>query len=434
MKELTIEQKAKRYDEAIRESGKIIDFCTGGANIPECVSVKATIEHIFPELTESEDEKIRKAIIEFFELQDDNTTYSLIPKKDIIAWLEKQRGQKTVDEIAKEVCKNRASATTFLKSAGIMNEKGELAEQYRQDGQNPADNVELKFNVGDWITNGKFIVGQIISVDKEYYHYICNGIEQPLYISNAHNYHLWAIQDAKDGDVLFTSSTASHETFIFKSIDERGNVKCYFAYDSEDGFREGKYHFIGKPTFMTHPATKEQRDLLFQKMHEAGYKWDAEKKELKKIEKIAAWSEKDKEMSRFIGNAITADDSSVYLKSKGIEVIDAHVWLDELKDRVQPQPKQEWSEDDEKIWKEISDMLWEGYTQSCSNFTWDDIRDWVNPKIKSIRSQNAWKPSDEQIKAVRLARAFVMDNFDDNPTLSEILIELEKQLKKLREK
>lgn len=51
---------------------------------------RETIEYIFPELQESEDEKIRKAIVEFFELQDDNTTYSFIPKKDILAWLEKQ--------------------------------------------------------------------------------------------------------------------------------------------------------------------------------------------------------------------------------------------------------------------------------------------------------------------------------------------------------
>ena len=35
------------------------------------------------------------------------------------------------------------------------------------------------------------------------------------------------------------------------------------------------------------PATKEQRNLLFQKMREAGYEWDAEKKELIKIEQKA---------------------------------------------------------------------------------------------------------------------------------------------------
>ena len=33
-----------------------------------------------------------------------------------------------------------------------------------------------------------------------------------------------------------------------------------------------------------HPATKEQRDLLFAKMQEAGYEWDDGKKELKKIQ------------------------------------------------------------------------------------------------------------------------------------------------------
>ena len=71
----------------------------------------------------------------------------------------------------------------------------------------------------------------------------------------------------------------------------------------------------------------------------------------------SSWSEEDREMSRFIGNAITADDSSVYLKNKGIEVIDAHVWLDELKDRVQPQPKQEWSVEDKSKVQRICKYL-----------------------------------------------------------------------------
>jgi hypothetical protein len=53
--------------------------------------------------------------------------------------------------------------------------------------------------------------------------------------------------------------------------------------------------------------------------------------------------------------------------------------------------------------------------------------------LKSLRPQSTWKPSDEQIKAVRLARSFVVDDFDENPTLSDVLVELEKQLKKLTE-
>ena len=44
-----------------------------------------------------------------------------------------------------------------------------------------------------------------------------------------------------------------------------------------------KVFFIYRKNFNNYgtPATKEQRDLLFQKMKEAGYEWDAEKKELK---------------------------------------------------------------------------------------------------------------------------------------------------------
>ena len=50
-------------------------------------------------------------------------------------------------------------------------------------------------------------------------------------------------------------------------------------------------------------------------------------------------------MSRFIGNAITADGASEYLESKGIQVIDAHVWLENLKYRYT------WKPSDLPHWK-----------------------------------------------------------------------------------
>ena len=60
-------------------------------------SERTALETLIPELKESEDEKIRKAILEFFKLQDDNTTYFFIPKKSILAWLEKQKEQKSLN-------------------------------------------------------------------------------------------------------------------------------------------------------------------------------------------------------------------------------------------------------------------------------------------------------------------------------------------------
>lgn len=54
-------------------------------------STKAVLEEIFPELAESNDEKIRKVLIKFFSMGAKyNQHTDGIADKDIIAWLEKQ--------------------------------------------------------------------------------------------------------------------------------------------------------------------------------------------------------------------------------------------------------------------------------------------------------------------------------------------------------
>ncbi|MBQ2175697.1 MAG: hypothetical protein II453_11800, partial [Alphaproteobacteria bacterium] len=95
-------------------------------------------------------------------------------------------------------------------------------------------------------------------------------------------YRLWAIADAKDGDVL---ATDNGWTCIFQAFD--GYVfSSYCFMDSQKWFCEvgAEGHTLdSRINGNIHPATKEQRDLLFAKMREAGYEWDEKKKELKKI-------------------------------------------------------------------------------------------------------------------------------------------------------
>lgn len=76
MKELSIQEKATRYDEALKEA--VI------AHKDEDRHLKATLERIFPELKESEDEKwIPKEIIKYLKEKGDF-------RSCWIAWLEKQ--------------------------------------------------------------------------------------------------------------------------------------------------------------------------------------------------------------------------------------------------------------------------------------------------------------------------------------------------------
>ena len=95
---MTQEEKAKRYDEAIK-------LAKDSYNYPSYPGfIRADV--VFPELKESKDERIRKAIHIYLDWLDGrNKDYQ--PKgdysiKDMIAWLEKQGEQKSQRMISAE--------------------------------------------------------------------------------------------------------------------------------------------------------------------------------------------------------------------------------------------------------------------------------------------------------------------------------------------
>lgn len=82
----TIEEKAKAYDEAIKVAENIHRFSSDLAEIKR-------IEQIFPELKESEDERIRKEILDCFRAMKQQGCFPSKHKEQYdswIAWLEKQ--------------------------------------------------------------------------------------------------------------------------------------------------------------------------------------------------------------------------------------------------------------------------------------------------------------------------------------------------------
>lgn len=320
---------------------------------------KETIEYIFPELKESEDEGIRKTLIEFVKEYGDKF-YGQIAKMSAIAWLEKQGLQKQRKEwdaddlwnynqimhilqdcnqtelmdwlekqggitklseeerngIAKGVLSS--CALSFINYLDAHKYKGKMCvsngecedienafhnamwdrlHRYyckyikTQGEQKSNDKVKPKFKVGDYIINEYGFIMQVdgINNNKYTYHVLDDNKHQTCDIKQAEkSCHLWTIRDAKDGDVLTTDLVH----FMFKSNDN-DDVHMYCAYSViSDVFNLSDTAIVDSN--YVHPATKEQKDLLFQKMKEEGYEWDIEKKELKKIEqKLSAWSEED---------------------------------------------------------------------------------------------------------------------------------------------
>lgn len=161
-------------------------------------------------------------------------------------------------------------------------------EAVKEEKVNNANKVEPEFKVGDWITFYGGNPYKILKIEEK-----INGVLDYLLLDqNGHNYYfnntyadknvrLWTIQDAKDGDVL----ACKEDILLFKSYSVQRRISLYCWYNGRTNnlySKEVTDISLSKRNKIC-PATKEQRDLLFQKMKESGYEWDAEKKELKKL-------------------------------------------------------------------------------------------------------------------------------------------------------
>ena len=314
---MTQEEKAKAYDEAIKvikdNLNALNEISKTGVNIQ---TIKNCFYRVFPELKESEDERIRKELIKI--VNDHYSLFKEIDRAKTIAWLEKQ-GEQKPDEV---------------RTTGYQN--------VQDIEQKPIDKVEPKFKVGDWVvlfyqyqTEKKVV--QIDSIE-----YFENG--EPKYItsegrwfSNEDKARLWTIQDAKDGDVL--SYRTGQWIFIYK---EKINNTCFSYYALYSTvYQDLTINDSGFTLLIDSvaPATKEQRDTLMKAIANAGYTFDFEKKELRKIEQKQKWSEEDEKMLECAIDMI--EWYSVVDKIKSRRVSD---WLESLRLQRQWKPSGEQME------------------------------------------------------------------------------------------
>lgn len=298
------------------------------------------LESLFPELKESEDERIRKELISY----------------------------------------HRSMAAAMNGNRPCVHEAW-IAWLERQGKQRPVNKVEPKFKVGDWITNRghSYLIAAI--EDDRYLFEIGGYTNEQLnweYIKNAdEHYHLWTIQDAKDGDVLY--SPCCKLLFIFKN-DKECHVGNNLNYHAESIVVNSP---ICVPTDSI-PADKEQRDLLFQKMKEAECECDAEKMKLKKISQ---------------------------------RMISA-----EAKEAMYDKPA--WSEEDEEILQGIWDEILAN-KHEAKEYEWKTYDKFLN-WLKSLKDRYTWKPSDEQMKMLKRMKAAIAGEGEIYGPLNSLYEDLKK--------
>lgn len=382
--------------------------------------IAAAIDRILAELAESEDEKIRHYLMNFVKINDG---VNLPPEdaKKALAWIEKQG--EPIDKIVKRAMnekqrvlltetngdanidwdtrslqdvkllleygldyikklekqgEKKASCTTIVETGdGGINAL--VTRELPTDGeQNPTDKVEPKFEVGAWLifNESHNRVYQVERIDNyRYYlrHYL--GGTMSVHFDNE-LIRLWTLQDAKSGDVLANDTTVlivdhlgtfENRPIIYSWYFANSNKFCGPGPSEPDRWEvEGFY-----------PATKEQREQLKKAMADAGYTFDFENKKLKKTEP------KSKENKGNIGGFSS---------------------------------NSKWSEEDEKTLNEIFSVAARASLRKSTLFgkSYDYIK-WQN-WLESLRPQSQWKPSKEQIVALR----WVLNNVPYNKHKEEI--------------
>ena len=320
MKELSTEEKARRYDEALDRAKKLKENSDNTAVIDGC-------EQIFPELQGNEDEKMRQWIIDDirYNVNNESLFYSEYKKKaeKAIAWLEKQgkTNSQNNNPFKIESDKFYFCIKDYFAGGCYRSKKGDIVlakngmnmmglspkeaseyfmpinpfkehvvvdwfEKQREETVDNANKIRPKFDIGDWITCPAFIPAPhllhvINNEDGLYELEDVYGTKKQSTISDIESiYDHWDFNDAKEGDVLsYETDEGDLWIMLYWSLYEpyEGHVH-YHALLVNDKFTDKGTCCICIDDLK--PATIEQHELLFRKMKEEGYQWDKNKKEL----------------------------------------------------------------------------------------------------------------------------------------------------------
>ena len=359
----------KKYKEALKRAKKELDTCGS----QDCDAAKQ-IFRLFPELKESEDEKVRKAILDYLTIMWGNSQDDVcgVHVEDAIAWLEKQGDKCLVNFDEAEQEKYDFVSGQFIECRKSFNEFKE-------------DNSYWLEYIGD----------------DNYIGRSDNILNQKFHITPRQLFTLftWQHHPKEDNNV---NEETNAPTEYGKYVDECLNeASKHFFSNGEDAYSVADLFYAGvrcgKSWF---EKQAEQKSDSFCKEHCKGYQEtgkcfaDGECKAKREAEQKSAWSEDDERML----HTIIADfkgfirNNTSTLESHFNECID---WLKSIKNRVQPE--QEWSEEDEIG---LGDALWAIKQARTVAKDENDMGNlWYAEKwLKSLRPQNTWKPSDDEIE------------------------------------
>lgn len=352
---MTQEEKAKAYDEALERARKMLNMILDN----ELLGFPGQIREIFPQLSESEseDERIRKVIVKYFEELHEQSWINLeIP--DILAWLEKQKDASKAIEAVERVDK-------------YIDEH--LANAHDMKDSNP---------------------------DKKYYRGWDDALGEMARI----------LQDVYSGEKQKEQKPAEKPDLVVELKHHLATTPKEQLQKEWDDLKEWgeigptvEEYLYGKPAGWS----KEDKDVI-DEAAELALAWgcpnlSAKLKSILSHVKPLEWSGEDEKMISTLVSYVE-DPSCWNLKCPREKLV---AFIESLPKRFSPQPKQELSKEDEKfvhgLIRGLTAMrdIFGRTTFSSDNL---DITETIN-WLKSLRP--SWKPSEHQMTILKAVKDYV---------------------------
>lgn len=424
----TIEEKAKAYDEAYKVAVELHNLCKEGT---QTAFHRANLETMFPELAESEDERIMKSIFKALSKKDarDVLISQGIKVSDALAWLERQSERKTPRWMIDFLDNYRRKIGCSLDHDESRDVEGKiLCIMQWLENQGEKDILE------DAILDGYILDGNedgLIAETIRYKHENQgrqNHTQEIEPFEAEHGKYYYCIKDyfcggrkqASKGDVIqalrglpIMGLKDASEYFLPVNF-----IKCNSTWGEEDEHRiKDTIYFLD--TAKKHYASTEELDACIV--------WLQSLQDRVQTQPKQKWNEEDEIDKELLNAAILfAMNSTDEFACNGVSKEDVIDWLKSFKDRVQSQQKQEWSEEDSYYRNHIIQIIEEINNAPLKRGEdWESYINW----LKSLRLQNHWKPSDRQMDSITCA----VKKMKESACYDSELVSLLNDLKKLKE-
>jgi hypothetical protein len=335
---MTIEEKAKAYDEALERARKVHrDY----KNLFPEYSYSEDIEEIFPELRESEDERMRKLIIDRVRSATEMTEGL---RELLLSYLEKQKD--ISESEAYEILSKKGFVIIERELYNELCDKAEQKEQKHPDGCFTCDEYKKGYEAGrlNGITAGynkamkeqkpaATINGELIPTENHSVNIPCR---------------VWSDEDEKDNLDILLSIVDASDLVPYSG----GHLKL-----SDEKKKELKTFIKSLPEKFNISLKQE-------------------------------WSEEDEKMIKsilFVLESYVSQSESASSPSLITTYPTYYKEIDWLKS-IRPQPNPKWSKDDEKMLKSVTNDLFCGTDFNMElKFAASKKVNWLKDKLKSLR-------------------------------------------------